>query len=73
MLDSKRTLIEIKNDFGEFISRLHMMWKESLNLKTQEQEQPKNKKQKEQKLRKKKQNIQIFEAFGMSTKSIKCV
>ena len=36
MLDSKRTVIEIKNDFGEFISRLHMMWKESLNLKTQE-------------------------------------
>ena len=33
MLDSKRTVMEIKNDFGEFISRLHMMWKESLNLK----------------------------------------
>lgn len=66
MLDSKRTVMEIKNDFGEFISRLHMMWKESLNLKAQEQEQ--QQKNKEQKLRKKKQNIQIFEAFGMSTK-----
>lgn len=53
MLESKRAVIEIKNTLVSLLVDLHMMWKESLNLKTQEQEQQKNKKQKEQKLRRK--------------------